>query len=160
MHRHPKESWHQHSTTHQPLHDPSKVVASTVLGMGALTTDSKKNKPDSAEGDAGGESWSAPNGDGDRNGSDSVDANDTLFIKELRVKSQVRSRGGAQAGIGGPLGALCSSGLYICMYVSFAGRRVVFFLAGGMSSLWQSLGTMRIDAMRRHSIRLFLAYIP
>lgn len=60
--------------------------------MGALNT---KKKHDNAEGmlDGGGEdgpgSW--PGANGDNNGSsDSVDAKDTLFLKELATKGQVR----------------------------------------------------------------------
>ncbi|CAN0543406.1 unnamed protein product, partial [Ectocarpus sp. 12 AP-2014] len=67
-----------------------EVVAATIAGMGALST---KKKPDNAEGmlDGGGEdglgSW--PGANGDNNGSsDSVDAKDTLFLKELATKGQ------------------------------------------------------------------------
>lgn len=79
-----------------------KVIASTVIGMGALSTDSKKNKPDNADGmleggdDGGAGSWAASNGD--NNGSDSVEAKDTLFVKELKGKAQVR---GVECGDGG-----------------------------------------------------------
>lgn len=81
----------------------AQVIVSTVLGMGALSTDSKKNKSDSTEGTPGGGddgagSWSATNGD--NNGSDQVDAKDTLFVKELRGKAQVRGLGGTDAARG------------------------------------------------------------
>lgn len=59
----------------------------TISGMGVLST---KKKSDNADGMLEGEdgSWSATNVD--NNGSDSIDAKDTLFLKELRAKGQVR----------------------------------------------------------------------
>lgn len=70
----------------------SQVVVATIAGMGALST---KKKPDHAEGmlegggDDGPGSW--PGANGDNNGSsDSVEAKDTLFLKELTAKGQVR----------------------------------------------------------------------
>ncbi|CAM9362910.1 unnamed protein product, partial [Ectocarpus sp. 4 AP-2014] len=65
-----------------------EVVAATIAGMGALST---KKKPDNAESmlDGGGEDGSWPGANGDNNGSsDSVDAKDTLFLKELATKGQ------------------------------------------------------------------------
>lgn len=70
------------------------MVAATVSGMGTLST---KKKSDNAEGAAdGGEDgatgspWLSSNGD---NEPDSVEAVDTLFLKELKAKGQVRGLG-------------------------------------------------------------------
>lgn len=80
--------------------------------MGAFTPDIKKPKSDSAEGtpdggDDGAGSWPASNGD--NNGADSVDAKDTLFLKELRGKGQVRGAERQDAECG-PRRALVLSG--------------------------------------------------
>lgn len=99
-------------------------MTSTVLGMGALSTDSKKSKSDNAEGapeggDDGAGSCSASNGD--NNGSDSVEAKDTLFVKELRSKAQVRGVGGMGVGSRGRFVLLFLWVLFFFMFACVVG---------------------------------------
>lgn len=63
--------------------------------MGSLSTKKKSETLEGAPegGEDGSGPWSASNGDGSNNTSivaDSIDAKDTLFLKELRAKGKVR----------------------------------------------------------------------
>lgn len=79
------------------------MVTATVSGMGTLST---KKKTDHAEGGgeggaedgAYGGTWATSNGE---NEPDSVEAIDTLFLKELRVKAKVDTGVGGWGGAGG-----------------------------------------------------------
>lgn len=100
--------------------------------MGALSTDAKKNKSDSAEGgdgdnNDGAGSCSASNGD--NKGADSVDAKDTLFVKELRAKGQVR--GGCNAMPCSSSGHVVLVFFLLCVHGVGRTESVLAFLAAG-----------------------------
>lgn len=67
------------------------MVTATIAGMGTLST---KKKMDGGEGEGGedgalaGGAWATSNGEA---GPESIEAEDTLFLKELRSRAQVRS---------------------------------------------------------------------